>query len=322
MRYLLKRCGSQELGSMDASQTPRRGQYLLISKKLLSFFPALSITQLNDYCLIPVYPLYCEDKVYCRFVYHNDKYHESIVDHPRDEYRLYLNREVQGGRLLFHPNGIVILRLVDEEDVDKGVLLDYVDPSQGDYYWNYRNLLSSCLVAKDSYGLYEGIISEFESKVPQEVSIPRDVKIAQQDIAYVDQHPNELKDLFTDVSFRDFLLVVYGKKCAITRTSISYQSLLNLEAAHIRPKAHGGSFLPSNGVLLCRDMHWAFDHGFLALTDDYHILVSKKVTSEALSPYEGKKIIVPSEPFFRPDVESIRWHRKHVFEKFGQIRSL
>ena len=69
-------------------------------------------------------------------------------------------------------------------------------------------------------------------------------------------------------------------------------------------------------------MHWAFDHGFLALTDDYHILVSKKVTSEALAPYDGKKIIIPSVPFLRPDVESIRWHRKHVFEKFGQIRAL
>ena len=116
MRYLLKRCGSQELGSMGTSQRPNRGQYLLISKKVLEFFPPLSITQLNDYCLVPIYPLYCDDKVYCRFVYHNDKYHDSIADHPRDEYRLYLNREVQGGCLLFQQNGIVVLRLVDEED--------------------------------------------------------------------------------------------------------------------------------------------------------------------------------------------------------------
>ena len=314
MRYLLKRCGSQELGSMGTSQRPNRGQYLLISKKVLEFFPPLSITQLNDYCLVPIYPLYCDDKVYCRFVYHNDKYHDSIADHPRDEYRLYLNREVQGGCLLFQQNGIVVLRLVDEEDTSRGVLLDYVAPSQGVYYESFRAILRKCLIAKDSYGIYDGILPQFETKASHVLGEQREVKIAEQDIEYVNQHTNELKDLFTDVSFRDFLSVAYEKKCAITRTAIVYQSLSNLEAAHIRPKAHGGSFLPSNGILLCRDMHWAFDHGFLALTDDCRILVTTKVASDALASYTGKPIFLPSPPFLRPDVESIRWHRANVFE--------
>jgi len=41
MKYLFKRCGHQELGSMDASMKPQRGQYLLMAMKdqVLSFFP-------------------------------------------------------------------------------------------------------------------------------------------------------------------------------------------------------------------------------------------------------------------------------------------
>lgn len=46
MKYLLKRCGHQELGSMDSSMRPQRGQYLLMAMRseVLSFFPPLSKT--------------------------------------------------------------------------------------------------------------------------------------------------------------------------------------------------------------------------------------------------------------------------------------
>ena len=41
MKYLLKRCGHQELGSMDETMRPQRGQYLLMAMKdeVLSSFP-------------------------------------------------------------------------------------------------------------------------------------------------------------------------------------------------------------------------------------------------------------------------------------------
>lgn len=41
-----------------------------------------------------------------------------------------------------------------------------------------------------------------------------------------------------------------------------------------------------------------------------------------LAPYDGKRIFVPANPFFRPDIASVRWHREHVFEHFGQIRAI
>ena len=70
--YYLKKCGHQELGSVGANGKTHRGRYLLTSmnESVLSFFPALSKTQLNDSALLPIIPLYSGEKVYCNYVYH------------------------------------------------------------------------------------------------------------------------------------------------------------------------------------------------------------------------------------------------------------
>lgn len=325
MRYLFKRCGHQELGSMDADMRPKRGQYLLMkmTPEVLSFFPPLSITQKNDYRLVPFFPLYSGTKVYCRFVYHNDKFHESTATQPRNEYRLYLNREVQGGELRFVEGGIVVFRLVDESDFNRGMFLDYAGPQDGELYKVYdERLRAGRLDSVGNYGVCDGSLKDFECRVANVSSETSDVVVSETDIEYISKNRNDEAALFNEVSFRDFVMVGYRRKCAVTGTSIEHGSLCNLETAHIHPKAHGGTFLPSNGMMLCRDFHWAFDHGFFTLSDDLVVIVSKKVSSEMLAPYDGKRIFVPSNPFFRPDIASVRWHREHVFECFGQIRAM
>ena len=96
--YYLKKCGHQELGSVGANGRANRGRYLLTSmdQNVLSFFPPLSVAQLNDCALLPIVPLFSGEKVYCNFVYHNDKFHGSTAAHPRNEYRIYLNRSLEG----------------------------------------------------------------------------------------------------------------------------------------------------------------------------------------------------------------------------------
>lgn len=326
MRYLIKRCGHQELGSMTNGGRPSRGQYLLVSMapEVLSMFPPLSKSQFNDYRMIPLIPLYANTKVYCRFVYHNDKYHGSTAAHPRNEMRLYLNKEAQGGRFLFKENGIIIFRPVDD-DIYNGFYIDYIDPSDGARFAKYNRYL-------DEYGkgsphpnflaMEGGMLGDIESKVSGMDLDGREAVITQGDIDFINQTPNDEASLFNEVTFRDFLLVGYEKRCAITRTSISHNGLINLEAAHILPKAHGGSFMPCNGMMLCRDMHWAFDHGFITLTEDLRVEVSKKIVSDYLMQYDGTEIFIPKTEYFRPKVDSIRWHRKNVFEHFGSIRAL
>ena len=76
VKYYLKKCGFQELGSVKKGKA-QRGRYLLTSmnKEVLEMFPPLSETQLNDSAIIPIIPLYSGKKVYCNYVYHNDKFH-------------------------------------------------------------------------------------------------------------------------------------------------------------------------------------------------------------------------------------------------------
>lgn len=324
MKYLLKRCGHQELGSMNASLKPQRGQYLLMAMKeeVLSFFPPLSQTQQNDFRLVSVCPLYTNNKVYCRFVYHNDRFHGSTAAHPRNEYRLYLNREVQGGQLRFFEGGIVVMRLIQEADFEGGLYVDYAAPKDAQYATYNKILNANQLNANGNYAIYEGAIKTFEKSVAKFNFSEQDVKVAKEDVSFIANSKNDISKLFTEKQFRDFVSVAYQHKCAITGTVIEYKDLNNLETAHIRPKSHGGPFLPCNGMTLCRDFHWAFDHGFLALSDDCHVMVSKKAPSPLLMPYDGKAIFMPEEPFFQPKLEFIQYHRKNVFEHFEQIRAL
>ncbi len=322
-KYLIKRCGHQELGSMGVSMKPQRGQYLLMAMKdeVLSFFPPLSQTKQNDFRMIPIYPVYTSDKVYCRFVYHNDKFHNSTAKHPRNEYRLYLNREVQGGALRFFKEGLVIIRMVDEGDYESGLFIDYVSPESTSYAALEALLKAHKIDGSVNYGVYSGFIKEFEKKVSKIDISKQDIKVAQEDVDFLANSKNDISQLFNEKQFRDFVSVAYQHKCAITGTVIAYKDLNNLETAHIQPKSHGGPYLPCNGMSLCRDFHWAFDHGFLSLTDDCHVIVSKKAPSPLLMPYDGKPIFMPSQSFFQPNVEYIQYHRKHIFEHFEQIRA-
>ena len=99
--------------------------------------------------------------------------------------------------------------------------------------------------------------------------------------------------------------------------------MFNLEAAHIKPQAHQGTFLPCNGIALSRDMHFAFDKGFFSISDDYKVIVSEKLKGDWFyEEYNGKKIFVPKEPFYRPLNVFLKHHRENVFDKFRQIRKM
>lgn len=118
----MKKCGHQELGSIGADGKPQRGRYLLTSmdENILNMFPALSTAQLNDSALLPIIPLYSEKKIYCNYVYHNDKFHGSTAKHLRDEYRIYLNKALEGDTYLFKTNDIIVMRADETVEAEEG----------------------------------------------------------------------------------------------------------------------------------------------------------------------------------------------------------
>ncbi len=322
MYYYLKRCGFQELGSVGEDGVVHRGRYLLttMDDRVLRIFPALSTTQKNDAALLAVLPLYSGKKVYCNFVYHNDKFHHSTARHPRNEYRLYLNQELEEGRLLFEQGDIMIMRQaqIEEEDGPQIVyVMDLVKPSAGAFYAECSQIIEDSPLPKN-YGIYEGDLAAFEEQVRSlpnagetEVAIDRTVM---RQISAID--PSAVARLFSASSFRDFVLVGYNYRCGITGMVIRSGAYNNLEAAHIRPKSHGGSFLPSNGIAMCRDLHWAFDKRFFTFSDDLKVIVHPQADSDYLRQFDGQSLRVPDNVFFAPDPEQIQYHREHIYGIF------
>jgi len=324
MLYYLKKCGSQELGSVSDGKT-HRGRYLFTSSNdaVLEMFPPLSPVVLNDSALLPIIPLYSGKKVYCNFVYHNDKLIDNKTN-GRNERRIYLNRELEGNVLLFKVNDIVIIRKADieydEEETETKketvYFLDLLHEQNSKLYQELNNIIDNSDI-KGGYGIKDGEIPEFEEKVKKtNTSFNINVAIDDTVTKRIEGAPDIIANLFTSTSFRDFVIAGYESLCAVTGTVIRCDAYMNLEAAHIRPKSHGGTFMPNNGLALSRDMHWAFDKGFFTLDKKFRIVVHQKTTSEWLRSFNGKSIRLPKDSFFKPAVENIEYHSKNIYGLF------
>lgn len=93
-----------------------------------------------------------------------------------------------------------------------------------------------------------------------------------------------------------------------------------VQSAHVYPKKLDGSDDVRNGICLCRRHHWAFDVGWMAITDDYTTIIRKDVptTSDYLfiRDLEGKRIREPLEIALAPHTMFLKEHRKLMkFEK-------
>ena len=95
-------------------------------------------------------------------------------------------------------------------------------------------------------------------------------------------------------------------------------SLPVLEAAHIRPFALSGPHETRNGLLLRSDLHKPCDHGYVAVTPDYRVEVSKRLREEyqngkSYYPLHGSQLILPSQVKDQPDPQLLQWHFNEVF---------
>ncbi len=333
IRYYIKKLQFQELGSPTSEGVVSRGRYMLISKNNEGFFPPLSTTELNDAILIPIVPPFSDEKIYCTFVYHNDKYHGSTAKQPRDELRLYLNTKIDPDRF-FKPNDIIVFEKIQTEDLIDLYKMHRFE-NENEHYSFLDNIIAESELrgghATYSQNLdfitkYQILDSEYlETIIPEEVK--RDVEKRQNIVKKDSSSEIEITkgaNLFNSVSFRDFVLLGYDNKCAITGESIFYKKLINLEAAHIKPKSHSGSFLPCNGIALSRDMHWAFDRGMFSIDENFCVIVHESLKDTLLGKYNGKKIYLPVENFFKPDASYLKYHKENIFGLFnhaGVIRS-
>jgi len=115
-------------------------------------------------------------------------------------------------------------------------------------------------------------------------------------------------------SFQVAVVGAYGRRCAITGEKV----LPVLEAAHIRPYGEGGEHSVDNGLLLRRDVHVLFDRGYITVTPDLEVNVSKRLRAEfdngdhylAMS---GHQIRQPSNREDKPNPKLLNWHNQNRF---------
>ena len=133
--------------------------------------------------------------------------------------------------------------------------------------------------------------------------------------------------------FRQAVMEAYDFRCAVCGLKISTPDAVSweVEAAHIVPHRAMGRDDIFNGIALCGLHHWAFDSGWFTLHDDYNVLVSPHVNLlpadfgkiedydflQALAR-KTQKIGLPCRRGIYPHINSIRWHREHIFYNHKQ----
>lgn len=126
--------------------------------------------------------------------------------------------------------------------------------------------------------------------------------------------PTTVKPRLGQGSFRVVVLENYQRACAVS----SEHSLPALEAAHIKPYSEGGDHNPRNGILLRSDIHRLFDKGYMTITPEKRIEVSKRLKEDfdngrTYYPYHGSSVTVPDSQAGQPDAEMLRWHNENRF---------
>lgn len=117
-------------------------------------------------------------------------------------------------------------------------------------------------------------------------------------------------------AFRVLITDAYTKKCAVT----GEKTLPVLEAAHIIPFGKSGPSLVANGILLRSDLHKLFDSGYITITPDYKLEVSKRIREEFQNGKEYYKhhgnelAILPAQQINRPSKDSLDWHNQNVYK--------
>jgi putative restriction endonuclease len=115
-------------------------------------------------------------------------------------------------------------------------------------------------------------------------------------------------------SFRIVVTDAYGRRCAVTRE----RTLPALDAAHIRPYSEGGEHRVDNGLLMRRDLHALFDRGYVTVTPELTLEISRRIKEDFENGKDyyamnGRTLWVPPDIKQRPDPQHLRWHNESCF---------
>lgn len=189
-----------------------------------------------------------------------------------------------------------IVGLSNASKLDKEVWLEFND--------NWENL------AFES----EKLIATFSN-----TSIERSLELDVSNIPQGKEREAIIKARVNQNFFRSAILSSYNARCCIT--GLSVPSLL--VASHIIPWSmnHKERLNPSNGLCLNPIHDKAFDNGYITITRDYKVKISKQLqglkedvaVSNFFLKYDNQKINLPDR--FLPKMEFLDFHAENIFKR-------
>lgn len=134
----------------------------------------------------------------------------------------------------------------------------------------------------------------------------------------VEDLKDEQQTILRDVAFRKELLSLYDHQCAFCRLKIiSSDGQTIVDGAHIKPFSEFRDNRLNNGLSLCKNHHWAFDHGWFGISPAYEIVVPPErlfevpvIGSKPIRDFQGQSILMPNQSGFLPRADALEWHRQ------------
>jgi putative restriction endonuclease len=127
------------------------------------------------------------------------------------------------------------------------------------------------------------------------------------------------KSVFREAVFRKSIVQLYDYRCAFCRLKVTRSLTQSIvDGAHIKPFSEFYDNRPDNGLSLCKNHHWAFDRGWLAVDDRYKIIVASDLQEDSpharlMKEFHGELILLPSSEKDYPRKDALQWHRQNVF---------
>ena len=347
-KFFIKKLGHQELGYKNASsETPgeSRGQYFLVSKKHLNFFPPLEKEIPQDLQILNIVSHSSTIPAQVKYIYDNDKYHGSTANKPRDEHRINLNLKVNPERKIYHKNDIVILKKETflNEDGDKeeayiitryrelenkndyNKLLEVIDRKKANHSSrNYANVSEKELLPLiiDYRERIFGRVMSLEALIPEtDFNLLKSKELFNG--STFKKNENELKSF--EKQIKRIVFEQYNYKCLVSKIGFKWQecggvktSWRGITGAHIKPRAHDGEYSAQNIIPLIEPIHQLFDRGIFTITQDYKVEIHKKALQDELLSnfhvYDKMQLDVPED--IELSLDFIDHHRKEVYGNF------
>ena len=116
--------------------------------------------------------------------------------------------------------------------------------------------------------------------------------------------------------FPEIVKKLYNNSCAVCglRTCLDDDRGI-VDCAHILPFRDFHNDDPRNGIALCKNHHWGFDHGWFTINNSYKIAKSPHLIDDQSYVKHGAYINLPNRIEYAPALSAITWHRFNIFLK-------